>query len=269
MDLERFYARHRQRDAALRPPPPVIAPYSGLVPGGGTCVRRRGRLVRPRRRDGSSPRGPARAPRGRRASARPYAFGIDPLQGGVGGEVAVVGGPGPVRVTARPVSAWASRMRRQRSASVVMGFSVTASQPACSAATMYSSSWLRRMTMVCGWWAGLLGQFAIWTAVAVALHARIRGLVVSGEPIPAELLRIGAQLTDANAAVFDAANGFRGCIPGIHDVLCREGVLAGRWCLDPDERLSQGQQAEIDRVWRAYPHLREPDLLDGLATSDR
>ena len=116
---------------------------------------------------------------------------------------------------------------------------------------------------------GLLGQFAIWTAAAVALHARIRGLVVSGEPIPAELLRIGAQLTDANAAVFDAANGFRGCIPGIHDVLCREGVLAGRWCLDPDEGLSQGQQAEIDRVWRAYPHLREPGLLDGLETSDR
>ncbi|GAA5148099.1 dihydrodipicolinate synthase family protein [Pseudonocardia eucalypti] len=103
---------------------------------------------------------------------------------------------------------------------------------------------------------GLLGQFAVWTAGAVALHARIRRLVTAGEPIPADLLELGAQLTDANAAVFDAANGFRGCIPGIHEVLVREGVLAGRWCLDPQEDLSPGQLAEIDRVWRAYPRLR-------------
>lgn len=94
---------------------------------------------------------------------------------------------------------------------------------------------------------GLLGQFAVWTAAVVALHNRIRRVVTTGEPIPAELLRIGAQLTDANA-VFDAANGFAGCIPGIHEVLRREGVLAGRWCLDPAEELSPGQEAEIDRV---------------------
>ncbi|MGI8720760.1 MAG: dihydrodipicolinate synthase family protein [Geodermatophilaceae bacterium] len=111
---------------------------------------------------------------------------------------------------------------------------------------------------------GLLGQFAVWTAAAVELLDRIRRLVASGSAIPPVLLAIGAQLTDANAAVFDAANGFRGCIPGIHEVLSREGVLAGRWCLNPDEALSPGQQAEIDRVWHAYPHLRDPQELDKL-----
>lgn len=108
---------------------------------------------------------------------------------------------------------------------------------------------------------GLLGQFAVWTAAAVELLGRVRQLVASGEAIPPVLLAVGAQLTDANAAIFDAANGFRGCIPGIHEVLRREGVLAGRWCLDPDEDLSPGQEAEIDRVWHAYPHLRDPEEL--------
>jgi dihydrodipicolinate synthase/N-acetylneuraminate lyase len=108
---------------------------------------------------------------------------------------------------------------------------------------------------------GLLGQFAVWTAAAVALHGRIRVLAIDGEPAPPELLALGADLTDANGAVFDATNGFAGCIPGIHEVLVREGVLAGRWCLDPDEELSPGQCAEIDRVWSAYPHLRDPQTL--------
>jgi dihydrodipicolinate synthase/N-acetylneuraminate lyase len=114
---------------------------------------------------------------------------------------------------------------------------------------------------------GLLGQFAVWTAAAVALHARIRQVVVSGEPIPPSLLGVATDLTDANAAVFDAAHGFRGCIPGIHEVLVREGVLEGRWCLDPAEDLSPGQADEIDRVWRAYPHLREPAALADLLSS--
>jgi hypothetical protein len=108
---------------------------------------------------------------------------------------------------------------------------------------------------------GLLGQFAVWTAAAVHLLSFIRQLTISRGPIPPVLLEIGAQLTDAKAAVFDVAHGFRGCIPGIHHVLNREGVLAGRWCLDPDEDLSTGQETEIDRVWRAYPHLRDPELL--------
>ena len=63
------------------------------------------------------------------------------------------------------------------------------------------------------------------------------------------------RLTDANGALFDAANHFRGCIPGIHEVLRRQGFLEGRWCLDPEEELSPGQLEEIDRVCREYPEL--------------
>eukprot|EP01035_Chromulina_nebulosa_P011525 gene11525-biopygen9680 len=66
-----------------------------------------------------------------------------------------------------------------------------------------------------------------------------------------------AQLTDANAALFDVANGFVGCIAGINEVLARQGLLAGRWCLDPNEDLSAGQAEEITRVARDYPHLTD------------
>jgi hypothetical protein len=75
--------------------------------------------------------------------------------------------------------------------------------------------------------------------------------------VAASWLTLGAEITDANAALFDAANQFRGCIPGIHEVLRRQGLLAGRWCLDPDQDLSPGQAGEIDRVYRAYPHLTD------------
>jgi len=103
---------------------------------------------------------------------------------------------------------------------------------------------------------GLLGQWAVWTRAAVALLAHAR----SAGPTP-ELLATGAQLTDANAALFDVAHGFRGCIAGIHEALRRQGLLAGTWCLDPDEQLSPGQRAEIDRVWAAYPWLRDDDFV--------
>ena len=76
-----------------------------------------------------------------------------------------------------------------------------------------------------------------------------------------ELLALGQQLTDANAALFDAANAFHGCIPGIHEVLRRQGLLTGRWCLDPREDLSPGQQAEIDRVIGAYPQLTDDGFV--------
>jgi dihydrodipicolinate synthase/N-acetylneuraminate lyase len=99
---------------------------------------------------------------------------------------------------------------------------------------------------------GLLGQWAVWTARAVALVDEIRRTGVS-----AALLRLGVQLVDANAALFDAAHGFRGCLPGIHEALRRQGLLAGIWCLDPSEVLSPGQREEIDRIWAAYPHLRD------------
>ena len=68
-------------------------------------------------------------------------------------------------------------------------------------------------------------------------------------------------LAAANAAFFDAANGYAGCIAGLHEVLRRQGLLAGTWCLAPTETLSRGQRAEIDRVCRAYPHLSDDEFV--------
>jgi dihydrodipicolinate synthase/N-acetylneuraminate lyase len=104
---------------------------------------------------------------------------------------------------------------------------------------------------------GLLGHWAVWTKSAVALLERCR----NAKPT-AELLRLAVEVTDCNAAVFDAANGFGGCIAGVHEVLRRQGLLAGTWCLDPHERLGPGQQAELDRVSRAYPHLRDDEFVE-------
>jgi dihydrodipicolinate synthase/N-acetylneuraminate lyase len=104
---------------------------------------------------------------------------------------------------------------------------------------------------------GLLGQWAVWTRQAVALLADARRCVETGGDGLAALLAMGARLTDANAAIFDARHGFAGCIPGIHEVLRAQGLLAGRWCLDPDEDLSPGQAEEIDRVRRAHPDLAD------------
>ena len=104
---------------------------------------------------------------------------------------------------------------------------------------------------------GLLGHWAVWTRRAVQLHARCRRVATSAKPVPVELLRLNVEITDMNAAIFDTANGFAGCIAGIHEVLRRQGLLAGIWCLDPREKLSPGQGAELDRVCHAYPHLTD------------
>jgi dihydrodipicolinate synthase/N-acetylneuraminate lyase len=103
---------------------------------------------------------------------------------------------------------------------------------------------------------GLLGHWAFWTRTAVRQLRRCRR-ARARRAIPPRLLTLAAQVTDANGAMFDEANGFRGCIPGIHEILRRQGLLAGRWCLDPAEELSRGQMAEIDRVVAAYPHLAD------------
>jgi dihydrodipicolinate synthase/N-acetylneuraminate lyase len=108
---------------------------------------------------------------------------------------------------------------------------------------------------------GLLGQWAVWTRQAVRLLDECQALARQGGPVPAELLRQAGDVTDANAAIFDAANGFAGCIPGIHEVLRRQGLLEGTWCLDPHAGLSPGQAEEIDRVCRAYPHLADDDFV--------
>lgn len=103
---------------------------------------------------------------------------------------------------------------------------------------------------------GLLGHWSVWTRRAVELLDRCR----RADATP-ELLRLGAEVTDSNAAFFDAANGFRGCIAGLHEVLRRQGLLEGLWCLDEQETLGPGQLAEIDRVYAAYPHLNDDDFV--------
>ena len=103
---------------------------------------------------------------------------------------------------------------------------------------------------------GLLGHWACWTRSAVRLLARCKK-ACSARSLPAELLTLGSQVTDCNAAFFDAANGFAGCIAGIHEVLRRQGLLDNTVCLDPRERLSRGQLAEIHRVYDAYPRLND------------
>ncbi|GIV20132.1 MAG: dihydrodipicolinate synthetase [Armatimonadota bacterium] len=103
---------------------------------------------------------------------------------------------------------------------------------------------------------GLLGHWAVWTKRAVELLERCH-TAAREETVPADLLRLAVEVTDCNAAFFDAANGFRGCIAGIHEVLRRQGLLEGIWCLDPDETLSPGQMEEIERVIRNYPHLND------------
>ena len=104
---------------------------------------------------------------------------------------------------------------------------------------------------------GLLGQWAVWTHAAVRALTRAQAERVAPSAGTQQLLLEGVALTDANAAIFDAANGFAGCIPGIHEILRRQGLLAGIWCLDPHERLSPGQSEEIDRVCRQYPWLTD------------
>lgn len=104
---------------------------------------------------------------------------------------------------------------------------------------------------------GLLGQWAVWTTRAVELLEEVQRLRRSSLPVPPGLLSLNAELTDANSALFDPQHRFAGSIAGIHEVLRRQGLLEGRWCLDPDEDLSPGQMEEIDRVYAAYPHLND------------
>jgi hypothetical protein len=103
---------------------------------------------------------------------------------------------------------------------------------------------------------GLLGHWSVWVKRAVELLERIHASVASGA-VPADLLALDAQVTDCNAAIFDVANDFHGVIAGCHEILRRQGLLAGIWCLDPHETLGPGQKEEIDRVCAAYPHLND------------
>lgn len=109
---------------------------------------------------------------------------------------------------------------------------------------------------------GLLGHWAVWTRPARQYWQRCRD-VLDGkiQQSGSTLLELNTEVTDANSAVFDTQNGFAGCIAGIHEVLRRQGLMQGNWCLDEAEGLSQGQTDEIDRVCRAYPHLKDDEFV--------
>ncbi len=103
---------------------------------------------------------------------------------------------------------------------------------------------------------GLLGHWSVWVKTAVELLERIHASVAAGSA-PADLLALDSQVTDCNAAIFDVANDFHGVIAGCHEILRRQGLLEGIWCLDPNETLGPGQKQEIDRVCAAYPQLND------------
>ena len=103
---------------------------------------------------------------------------------------------------------------------------------------------------------GLLGHWSVWTKPAVELLARAHACAGSGS-VPEDLLALDAMVTDCNSVIFDVANGFAGCIPGCHEVLRRQGLLASAHCLDPHEVLSPGQAAGIDRITATYPELND------------
>lgn len=104
---------------------------------------------------------------------------------------------------------------------------------------------------------GLLGHWSVWTRRAVELLEECHRLIADGGDIPAALLQRNIEVTDSNAAFFDAANQFAGCIAGLHEVLRRQGLLVTTRCLNPRECLSPGQLEEINRVYAAYPHLND------------
>lgn len=116
---------------------------------------------------------------------------------------------------------------------------------------------------------GLLGHWAVWTNKAVSLLEEVKAYKNSKTAAAADdLLTRGIAITDVNAAMFDPANHFHGCIPGIHEILRRQGLLNGIWCLNPNEKLSVGQSEELDRVYAAYPYLNDDEFVKKFLAQD-
>ncbi|MEX2594558.1 MAG: dihydrodipicolinate synthase family protein [Anditalea sp.] len=114
---------------------------------------------------------------------------------------------------------------------------------------------------------GLLGHWAVWTQKAVQLLEEVKKCKREGNAtLLNELLTRGIEVTDANAVIFDVKHDFHGCIPGIHEILRRQGLLEGRWCLNPKEELSPGQMEEIDRLYASYPHLNDDEFVNAHLT---
>ena len=107
---------------------------------------------------------------------------------------------------------------------------------------------------------GLLGHWSVWTKKAVEIFNQIKE-EKGKEAVSKEMLTLAAQVTDSNGAFFDTANNFSGCIPGLHEILRRQGLMKNIYCLNPEETLSKGQAEEIDRVYRAYPHLNDDKFI--------
>lgn len=115
---------------------------------------------------------------------------------------------------------------------------------------------------------GLLGHWSAWTHTAVEMFRAIKA-IKPGEPIPAKWMTLAAQVTDVNSAFFDTRNSFAGCIAGMHEVLRRQGLMKGIWCLDSNETLSPGQAEEIDRVYRLYPDLNDDAFVADFLKRDQ
>ena len=107
---------------------------------------------------------------------------------------------------------------------------------------------------------GLLGHWAVWTKKSVELFDEIKRSIADNNGDLENLLSKGIEVTDMNAAIFDPKNSFRGCIAGIHEVLRRQGLLEGIWCLDPEEKLSRGQAEDIQTIYRSYPHFTDDEF---------
>ncbi len=109
---------------------------------------------------------------------------------------------------------------------------------------------------------GLLGHWAVWTQKAVELLKECQEVAHSETAIPLSILQRNIEVTDCNAVLFDVAHRFQGCIPGIHEILKRQGLLEGIWCLNPNETLSPGQSSEIDRIYKTYPDLNDDAFVE-------
>ena len=116
---------------------------------------------------------------------------------------------------------------------------------------------------------GLLGHWAVWTKRAVEIFEEIKKCFEHPDNHLQEMLALGAQITDMNAAVFDVNNSFRGSIAGIHEALRRQGLMKGIWCLNPDDKLSPGQAEEIERVSSDYPHLTDDNFVKDFLQSQQ
>lgn len=116
---------------------------------------------------------------------------------------------------------------------------------------------------------GLLGHWSVWTKKAVELLNEIKECINRNYSGTGNLLTKGINVTDINAVIFDAKNSFQGCIPGIHEILRRQGLLAGRWCLNPCEELSEGQMEEIDRIYKSYPSYNDDEFVNKFIEGDK